>query len=167
MALVTNFCTKGCHSVARKLRSRAAPVGGGSGPFGPCTEKFAPPPTPGMMKNLRKWIFEHIEVFSADAANDEQLAGKLLQDGPMPNIKFLIKDTAHAARRISQRTAKLDPYCTDVQERYYLGKGSIARLIQHSRIFSNRFQMNNSMDEVKHGGGRIKNLRAVKHRLSG
>eukprot|EP00959_Pyramimonas_sp_CCMP1952_P463933 9485747-Pyramimonas_sp.AAC.1 len=126
-------------------------------------------------KRLRSWILDHVELFNADAAADEQLAGKFLKDPgaidvgeyqpSMPNIKIFNKDTAHASRRISSRTAKVDDFMREVQEQYYIGKRSIAQLIQHSRIFAERFMANNTSMEAKHGGVRIKNLRAAKHRF--
>ena len=160
MAIIDRFCSRGYFAPylrGKRVAEDAAPV-------------HVKP-----NKRLKSWILNHIELFDADAAPDEQLAGRFLKkpmstsvddyQTSMPNIKVFNKDTAHASRRISTRTAKVDDFMKEVQTKYYQGRKSIAQLIQHSRVFAERFLANNSRMEAKHGGSRIKNLRAAKHRF--
>ena len=72
-----------------------------------------PPGTLEHDEQLFKKVLESIEVYNADAAKDEQLAGSLLRGqklGDMvyapallPSIKIIHKDKTHAARRLTSR----------------------------------------------------------------
>ena len=61
-------------------------------------------------------ILERVEMFSADGAPNEQLAGRLLHTSvdrsssakKLPNLKMVIRDKVHATRRLTQRTFKVD-----------------------------------------------------------
>ena len=122
-----------------------------------------------------------VELFDADAAPDEQLAGRKLQavcDAPrstetareqynaaLQNLKMFNKDTTHAARRIASRTFYCDPYLRGVLGAFVTNNFSIAQRIQNSHVFSERFRTNmTSVESCVVQGGRINNLRVAKHR---
>ena len=105
--------------------------------------------------------------YTADAAGDEQLAGHILKDGfskenipkLLKNLRIIIKDRAHATRRLGKRGWMADTYLKNVLQMIVYQRKSIVSLIQNSDAFGKWFQdsvdaMNNS--EVK--GTRIRNL---------
>jgi hypothetical protein len=63
---------------------------------------------------LYKHLCNSIEVFTADAALDEQIAGRKLRNPSLsatpdlPNLRLVLRDKAHASRRrlVAQRTAR-------------------------------------------------------------
>ena len=104
------------------------------------------------------------EVFNADAAADEQLAGRMLQieicsnhnngggapDGDgggapaisaavFPNLKVVNKDKPHGARRITSRTWECDPYLAKIAEDVVMSSSSIAQMLQHSDVMRSRY----------------------------
>ena len=63
-------------------------------------------------------ILDHVEMFSADGAANEQVAGRLLhplvqrasrQAAKLKNLKMVLRDKAHACRRLLSRTVVVDP----------------------------------------------------------
>eukprot|EP00959_Pyramimonas_sp_CCMP1952_P404736 8482190-Pyramimonas_sp.AAC.1 len=69
-------------------------------------------------------VLKSFEVYNADAAADEQLAGSLLRGQSynglnyckalLPNVKVLHRDKTHAARRLCSRGWKADAYLASV-----------------------------------------------------
>jgi hypothetical protein len=49
-------------------------------------------------------VLRHVEAVTTDAARDEILGSELLQTKAMPNLRFILRDKAHGARRTSNRT---------------------------------------------------------------
>ena len=92
----------------------------------------------------------NVELFNADAAPDEQLAGKLLRGatsaesqeftGIFGNLKVLNKDKPHASRRTCTRTWDKDPFLKHVSHKFVLGKKSMCRRIQYSEVFKAKFE---------------------------
>ena len=96
-----------------------------------------------------------VEVFNADAASDEQLAGTLFAAGGLapggldanasapvgvfPNLKMVSKDKPHGARRITSRTWKCDPYLGQLAGDVVMGKSSICQILQHSDVVRARY----------------------------
>lgn len=130
-----------------------------------------------MNKRLRQCILDRVELFNADAATDEQLAGKKLkvaeaaiETNPgelapgMPNIRIFNKDTTHSARRILSRTTHVDDFMKHVQDLHFKLRASMAQRIRNSHVFSERFRANIAQTST-FDGGRIKDLRAAKHRF--
>ena len=62
--------------------------------------------------NVQQYIRQRVEMFTADGAANEQLAGKMLHptslrgnlETKLPNLRLVIRDKAHATRRITDRT---------------------------------------------------------------
>ena len=69
-------------------------------------------------------VLRSIEIYNADAAKDEQYAGRLLQGKKlddvsytrawMPSLVMLHRDKPHAARRLTQRGWNADPFLKQV-----------------------------------------------------
>ena len=51
-----------------------------------------------------------------------------------PNLRWVIRDAAHASRRIYGRPALADPVLRQLIKRFALGPNSMSRRIQNSRI---------------------------------
>ena len=136
-------------------------------------------PYPGQRKpvaNLDKELFRHlresVELLNADAAADEQLAGKLNsmhQPGKaalFPNVKVRNKDKAHASRRITSRTWSRDPYLKKVAWGFVISKIAITHRIQNSDVLRARWHKNLQMVGSHVGAAsQIKTLAAARHRF--
>jgi hypothetical protein len=89
-------------SVVRVLATISTPFFGVNDAGGCAPRQVAPDAT--LMDHIRSIV----EVFNADAASDEQLAGKLLGDSghvhAFPNLRIVGKDKPHGARRVVSRT---------------------------------------------------------------
>ena len=111
---------------------------------------------------LLRHVLSIVEVFNADAAADEQLAGQLLSTpatslsdafavfqesptsqaifavtlesltGAFPNVKVLNKDKPHAARRIVSRTYKCDPLLKRIVAEIFMNSESIVQQLHFS-----------------------------------
>ena len=81
----------------------------------------------------------------ADAAGDEPGAGRELQRlssttiPTLPNLHLVLRDKAHAARRVTSRPWKADAYNQNVAFEFVWKRHSITNLIQHSHIFKSWF----------------------------
>ena len=61
------------------------------------------------MEAAARHALQHVEMFSADGAANEQLAGRLLHPAveragtadKLPNVKMILRDKAHTARRLT------------------------------------------------------------------
>jgi hypothetical protein len=122
-----------------------------------CTKNDRPPPRtmqqPDMgTRHLDNALLGHIktviEVFVADAAGNEQVAGRELQRSSsttiptLPNLHLVLRDKAHAARRVTSRPWKADAYNQNVAFEFVWKRHSITNLIQHSHIFKSWFVTN-------------------------
>ena len=89
-----------------------------------------------------------IEFFVSDAAGDEQKAGRILRDGfkhlepALPSLKIVVRDRAHASRRIISRGWAADPFLKMVLDMLLNNKMSIIRVIENSIPWKSRFQEN-------------------------
>ena len=107
-------------------------------------------------------IKDVVELFAADAAPDEQRAGKLLQNY-FPNLRLIQHDKAHAAQRILSRTFPTDSFLNQLITDLVTGPNAVTQKIRHSRIFSKRFR-EAVADLTPHAARRIRNLACAKHR---
>jgi hypothetical protein len=93
-------------------------------------------------------ITRHVEMFTADGAANEQLAGKMLHPGSLrsglvpklPGLKLLLRDKAHGTRRLTERTVEVDPVLRHIMETLVAGQESLARVLQNSRQIAKIFQ---------------------------
>lgn len=54
--------------------------------------------------SVARHVLQRVEAATTDAARDEILGSELLQTTDMPNLRFILRDKAHGARRTSGRT---------------------------------------------------------------
>ena len=111
----------------------------------PHSKQFKPRQPVEKLADLARHL-EHItEVFVADGAADEQLAGRMLhprslrtsptgQSLALPSLRLVVRDGAHAARRLLERTLPRDPYIKKLLTALVWSKDSLAKLIQHSQL---------------------------------
>ena len=82
-----------------------------------------------------------------------------------PNLRFVLRDRAHASKRITGRPWSADAYLKDVVLMFASGRGSVAQLIQHSldirRVFANYVKTctHTCVNTT------VTNMRAAKHRF--
>ena len=82
-----------------------------------------------------------IEMCTADGAANEQLAAKLLHPASLrnslsqklPNLRLILRDRAHATRRLTERTFQADPKLEGIMQVVVSGETSVARLLKNSR----------------------------------
>jgi hypothetical protein len=92
------------------------------------------------------------EVFVADGAADEQMAGQLMhpsaaEDGldprwvkTLPNLQLVVMDRAHASRRLLQRTWDKDEYFNSILHPLIWDKHSLVRTLQYSDVAKELFR---------------------------
>ena len=83
-------------------------------------------------EDLAVLIFEKTELFDADGASNEQLAGVLAAKGMFVNLKERVKDKTHASRRITGKAWSSDPRIWEVFDFLVAGKQSVTRLVENS-----------------------------------
>ena len=123
-------------------------------------------------------LFEHLKAavicIGIDSASDETLSAELMRSSLLstgrvltPNLKWVVKDKAHASRRIVSRPWAADEYVKDVSLMFAQGHGSMARLIQHShdlrRVFQGYITNESAASAVVETA--CSNMRAAKHRF--
>jgi hypothetical protein len=127
--------------------------------------------------DLFKSIAEGVEVYTADAAANEQLAGHQLMDprlaalpggiykDVLPNLKKVALDKPHGVRRCTERCWKADVYMTAVANTIIVEQGSITRLIQYSPTLKEWFNsFNKQIADCPINGGAIRDLNFANHR---
>lgn len=140
-AVIDNMCTTGRGAPPRGTQDSRGGHGG---------------QTPDL--ELAQRVRRMVEVFAADAASDEQLAGRELQcptgGGPpaLPNLKVIVRDKAHASRRLLSRPWAADAYLKATLDVLLFKQKSIVRLIQNSFIFKSWFVANQRHDGHEHHG---------------
>jgi hypothetical protein len=133
---------------------------------------------------LDRQLWAHLnaitEVFVADGAADEQMAGELLRpvalDGgeetyqdhpslirPLPNLKLVLMDRAHASRRLLQRTWDKDEYVNSMLNALIWNKQSLVRVLQNSDVAKELFH-DLQLDE-EDGRGKVSNMGFAKQRF--
>ena len=96
---------------------------------------------------VQEHIRDRIEMFTADGAANEQLAARLLHPGSsrsncqkLPNLSMILRDKAHATRRLTERTFQADPNLDRNMQAVVTGETSVARLLKNSRLFQCIFE---------------------------
>ena len=104
--------------------------------------------------DLAALIFEKTEIFDADGASNEQLAGILAAKGMFVNLKERVKDKTHASRRISGKAWSSDPRIWEVFDFLVSSSNSVTRLVENSddikSIFNKYAQQSHHNIEGKH-----------------
>ena len=119
------------------------------------------------------------EVFVADGAADEQMAGHLLRPSwseglaadhqrlvrTLPNLQLVVMDRAHASRRVLQRTWDKDEYLNSILKPIIWDKQSLVRVLQNS--IAKEFFRDLQLDEEADGGVHmpVSNMNYAKQRF--
>jgi len=118
-----------------------------------CTEMHeAPRGYRGPQLKLLPGLLQHLKLsvmcITVDSASDETLSAEIMRsnalarshDALTPNLRFVLRNKAHASRRIICRPRSADPYLKDVVLMFASGRGSMPQIIQHSldirRVFA-------------------------------
>ena len=96
---------------------------------------------------MQEHFRDRIDMFTADGAANEQLAARLLHPGSsrsncqkLPNLSMILRDKAHATRRLTERTFQADPNLDRIMQAVVTGETSVARLLKNSRLFQCIFE---------------------------
>ena len=122
-----------------------------------------------MDTQLEAHIRQHIEAITVDSASDELLACELMRGcggltpQTLPNLKCIIRDATHAARRVIAKPEKADPFLQEVHMKLVSAKSSISQILHNSTtLWQPKFA--ERVKELDDRISDIKNIRAAKHR---
>ncbi len=122
-------------------------------------------------------ILKRIEMYSADGAANEQLAGRLLHPRvecsadveKLPALKMVIRDKAHASRRLTQITFKVDAELSSICDLLLTDTASIAKMLRYSdacgEIFNKEVRRQTRPRGAASLQGHVQNLRFAKQRF--
>ncbi len=116
-----------------------------------------------------KAILAKVEVLTVDSAADELLAGHLMRRGDdeavriTPNLRLVIRDVTHNARRTFRKPETADDYLQKLVDTLFLDNKSIMQSIEHSLVWKATFERY-IQDIENRVGVRVRNVRAAKHR---
>ena len=124
---------------------------------------------PGLLEHMKNAVL----CLTVDSASDETLSGEIMRSGMLsntqqaltPGLKFVLRDKAHASRRLVCRPWSADPYVRDVGLMMAQGRNSIARLIQNSINIRNVFGGYVKRSTTKVTRTACSNMRAAAHRF--
>ncbi len=132
---------------------------------------------PTFRKKTMQHVLRNIEMFSADGAFSEQLAGRLLHPRveragdveKLPRLKMIIRDKAHAARRLTQRTFRVDSELRAVLDILICSSPSIAQMLHNSGPCSEIFRREATKQQQpgEAPGTALLDLSYAKHRFDG
>jgi hypothetical protein len=133
---------------------------------------YQPTQKPIRLVAFARHLADIVEVFVADGAADEQLAGRMLQPDSarailgqtLPHLRLVVRDKPHGARRLLQRTLPKDKFISKLMATLLWSRGSLARLVQHSAPHQEKFRRH----QVRHMGRAattVKNLSYAEHRF--
>ncbi|CAE7244095.1 haeIIM [Symbiodinium sp. CCMP2592] len=127
---------------------------------------------PFLKVKLFKHLTESVTCIAVDAAADEVLSSELMrasawngsQQKLTPNLRFVVRDKAHASRRITSRPWSADDVLKDVMQFMCGGRHSIAKLLQFSEEIKRIFvEFTTSTDTVLKRA--VSDFRAAAHRF--
>ena len=118
-------------------------------------------------------VLEKVEMLCVDSASDELLSGQVMRygsendpshsNGVTPNLKLVIRDATHAARRCSHKPEASDPFLATLNKTLFNSKDSITQRVHNSHQWAQLFkQYADDIDEKI--GPQVSNLKAAKHR---
>ena len=84
---------------------------------------------------LLEHVANKIEAVCVDSASNELKAGRLMKETFAPNMKAVIRDRAHATRRLLSRPWVAEPELEDVAHVFVMGRHSLCQRIHHSPEF--------------------------------
>ena len=153
--IMTRLCT-------RRLNP---PVDGSAGVFKSEADQLLKP----LLQHLRKSVI----CLAVDSASDELLSAEMMRSSVLspsqrtltPNLRFVLRDKAHASRRVVSRPWAADPYVKDVANMFAHSRNSISRMVQNSPAISQVFHQYVVSARNKIVSSACANMRAAKHRF--
>lgn len=111
-------------------------------------------------------ILRCTEILDMDAAADEQCSARELRKDLLTSVKVVMKDKAHASRRVLSRPWNVIPALDEAWSMFVGDSSSVVRMIQKSDVLSKKFHeycqaANSAPVSSKH----IKNLQFKKQRF--
>ena len=141
-----------------------------------CTVNYAPP-----YKNddcrapiLDQKLLDHIrhitEAITIDSASDELASARDLKSNDhcaafMPNLRFTLRDKAHASRRFLSRPWAASTYLGSILTVMVSHSGSLVQLVQHSHEFQIWFKELSGMNQSSELAKAFSTFRSAKHRF--
>jgi hypothetical protein len=99
-----------------------------------------------------------------DSASNETKSALVMRNcGLTPNLKVIIRDRAHASRRLLSRPWKADPFLNEIAETVVMNNTSICQRIQHSHDLREMYATN-VQNYVSNPFKKSQGLGAAKHR---
>ena len=118
-------------------------------------------------------VLKKVEMLCVDSASDELLSGQVMRygseniadynNGVTPNLKLVIRDATHAARRCSQKPEAADEFLTTLVRTLFSSKDSVTQRIHNSHQWTQAFKEYADDIDAKIGP-KVSNLKAAKHR---
>ena len=120
---------------------------------------------------LLRHVLDKITTLTVDSAADELVSGEIMrtaltpdQKVLCPNLRNVIRDKAHSSRRLTSRPWSADDELVEVMNFFCGGRGSVARMIQHSPEIRRMFESfastgDNVLDKA------VVNFRSAQHRF--
>ena len=109
-------------------------------------------------------IKSKLEGVCVDSASNELKASRFMVEDVAPNLKVIVRDHAHASRRLLSRPWHADPDLDRIATTLVMGKHSICQRIQHSPDFKSIYSRYIEK-EVEGPFRRTTGLGAAKHRF--
>jgi hypothetical protein len=129
-------------------------------------------PKPFLKAKLLRHVRKSVIGLTCDSAADEILAAEMMRDADLaqsaamtPHLRYIIRDKAHASRRLISRPWSVDDFLKDVVMMFCRGRGSVARLIQNSKENRRLFEQFAQTTHVANIKNVVKNFRAAGHRF--
>ena len=116
-----------------------------------CTPNFGAPytdkPDPPCDEDLLTHMLDSVHSLTVDAASNEVVAGENSMDPQsvtakvsdegirtalFQNLKCIVRDKAHASRRVLERPWACDQYCQSIANKLISQSDSVAQVIEHS-----------------------------------
>ena len=119
---------------------------------------------------LRRRIRAHVHCITVDSASDEVLASEMMRKPILELIRpvtpnaIVMRDKAHASRRVLSRPWQAIPALMEVVNRWVRGRSSPCQLVMHSPTFRAWFHSFIACDRNRLRGLRA-NVNAAKHRF--
>lgn len=142
---------------------------------GPASNRPPAPPGPSQKSVSMTEFWNKVELFDADGASDEQLAGKMLRGlvpdpsaGPhvravAPNLRIQLRDRTHASTRVLKVPWNVDEYWRST----FYWFTNVAKLIGNSPDLKGRFKVAISRQAKQHfKSKRLADMSYAKQRMS-
>ena len=112
-------------------------------------------------------ICAKVEAISTDSAENEVAAGRdlTLPGSFLPNLRYILRDSVHAARRVLTRPWQADEVLGYVMGFLFQWPDSIGQLVHHSRHMTTMFEESCKKCASENTSTTFRNLHTAKHRI--